>query len=140
MIAAKKSAAVATACLLLAPVAALAAHGKVGLWSATTTVSMSGMAPQTHAATFCMTAADVSTDAPRADNPDCSYDNVHVSGGTIDADMVCHGQFNATGHFQSVYDSETHYTAHITIKTDQMTMANSVDGEWLRADCAGATH
>ncbi len=128
------------ACVLLVPAAALAAHGKVGLWSATTTVSMAGMAPQTHAATFCMTAADVNTDAPRADNPDCTYSNVHVTGGTIEADMVCHGQINATGHIQSVYDSDTHYTAHISIKTDQMTMINSVDGKWLKADCAGATN
>jgi Protein of unknown function (DUF3617) len=135
-----KSTALAAAFVVILPGVAFAAHGKVGLWSTNTTVTMSGMAPQTHAATFCMTAQDVDRDAPRSDNPDCSYDNVHVAGGTIDADMICRGQFNATGHFQSVYDSNTHYTAHITITTDQMTMINSVDGKWLKADCTGATH
>ncbi|HXC55705.1 MAG TPA: DUF3617 domain-containing protein [Rhizomicrobium sp.] len=124
---------------LLLPAAALAAHGKVGLWSSTTSVAIPGMPAQTHTATYCMTAAEVGSDTPRSTNPSCVYQNVHVSGHTFSADMVCKGQFNATGHFTSTYDSDTHYTAEIAIATNGMTMTNTVDGKWLKADCGGAT-
>lgn len=129
----------ATVAVLL-PGAALAAHGKAGLWSTTTTVTMAGVPPQTHAATYCMTAAEVASDAPPADNPDCSYRNAQASGHTYTADMVCKGKFNATGHFSSTYDSDTHYTATIAIATSGVTMTNTVEGKWLRADCTGAQH
>ncbi len=135
-----KSASVLLAAVLLVPGAALAAHGKVGLWSSTTTVAIPGMKPQTHAATFCMTQADVNSDAPVGGNRDCTYQNVHVSGQTYTADMVCKGQFEATGHFSSTYSSDSHYTATITINTSGMTMTNSVVGNWVKADCTGAMH
>ena len=123
----------------LAPAAALAAHGKAGLWSSTTTVTMPGMAPQSHTATYCMTPAQVNSDAPMGGNPDCTYQNVQVSGQTYTADMVCKGQFNATGRFSSTYSGDSHYTATVTINTGGMTMTNSVVGNWVKSDCAGAT-
>ncbi|MEI9993802.1 MAG: DUF3617 domain-containing protein [Rhizomicrobium sp.] len=124
----------------LAPVAALGGHGKAGLWSSTTTMSMPTMAAQTHSATYCMTPAEVKTDAPPPGNKECSYQNVRLQGHAMSADMVCHGQFEATGHFESDYDSDTHYTAKITIDTGGMKMTNTVEGHWLKADCAGASH
>jgi len=124
----------------LLPVAALAAHGKAGLWSSTTTVDMKGMPSQTRTTTYCMTPAEVNSDAPSNRNPDCKYQNVQVSGQSFSADMVCTGQFNATGHFQSTYDSDTHYTATIAMNTSGMSMTNRIEGKWLKADCAGAAH
>jgi hypothetical protein len=126
--------------VLLAPGAALASHGKAGLWSSTTTMTMNGMPPQTHAATFCMTAAQVNADRPVSENPDCTYSNVQVSGHTMSADMVCKGKFNATGHFASTYDSDTHYTAQMSMQMQGITMNNTIEGRWVKADCAGADH
>lgn len=122
------------------PVAALAAHGKAGLWSSTTTVDLRGMPPQSHTATYCMTQAEVNSDTPANRNPDCKYQNVQVNGHMFSADMICTGKFKATGHFQSTYDSDTHYTATVAINTGEMSMTNKIEGKWLRADCAGATH
>ncbi|MEJ1969978.1 MAG: DUF3617 domain-containing protein [Rhizomicrobium sp.] len=134
----------AAAAVCLVPAAALAAHGKVGLWSSTTTVTMpgmQGMAPQTHTATYCMTAAQVNSDSPAGErNPSCTYQNIHIDGHAYSADMVCTGQLNATGHFSSTYDSDTHYTATVSIQTNGMAMTNQIDGKWLKADCAGAEH
>ena len=124
----------------LAPAAALAAHGKAGLWSSTTTATIPGMSPQTNTTTYCMTPAQVNSDAPMGGNPDCTYQNVQVSGQTYTADMVCKGQFNATGHFASSYAGDSHYSATMTINTGGMTMTNSIVGHWVKADCAGATH
>ncbi|HEX4303376.1 MAG TPA: DUF3617 domain-containing protein [Rhizomicrobium sp.] len=127
--------------VLLTPAAALAAHGKAGLWSSTATVSLPGMPAQTHASTYCMTAAQVVADVPPADkNSGCSYKNVSVQGHTFTAEMVCTGQFEATGRFTSTYDSDTHYTATIAMTTSGMSMTNRIEGKWLKADCAGADH
>jgi hypothetical protein len=129
---------------MLSPAAALAAHGKAGLWSTTTTMTIEGMAnmrPQTHSATFCMTPQEVNTDAPPpSQNPSCKMQDVHHDGHTITADMVCHGQMEGTGHFSTTYDSDTHYTAQFSMAMNGMKMNSSVEGKWLKADCAGATH
>lgn len=129
------------AVLLLVPVAALASHGKAGLWSSTTTVTMPGMPPQVHTSTYCMTPQQVSSDQPVADpHSGCTYSNVRLSGHTMNADMTCTGQMNATGHFSSTYDSDTHFTATIAIAGQGFSMNNNVDGHWVKGDCAGADH
>ncbi len=134
------------AAAVLAPTAALAGHGKVGLWSTTSTMTMNmqgtaNMAPQTHSATFCMTAQQVSSDAPPPpENPSCTMQNVHSDGHTVTADMVCHGQMEGTGHFSTTYDSDTHYRAQFSMAMNGMTMNSAIEGKWLKPDCAGATH
>lgn len=136
-----KPAAFLAIAVLFAPAAALAAHGKVGLWSSTTSTTMPNGPPQTHTATYCMTATQVTSDAPVADNNSgCSYSNVAVQGHTFTADMVCTGSFKATGHFRSTYDSDTHYTSTITIAGQGFNLINQIEGKWLKADCAGAAH
>lgn len=129
----------AVAVLMFAPLPALAAHGKAGLWSSTTTMSMASVPPQTRSATYCMTQAQVNSDTPPANSPDCSYKNVHIDGHAMSADLVCHGSFEATGHFTSTYDGDSHYVAHIAMTTSGMSMTNTIEGKWLKADCAGAT-
>ncbi len=137
----RPAAALLALAVLVLPGAALAANGKVGLWSSTATVSMQGMPAQSHASTYCMTAAQVASNVPPADkNSGCSYKNVSIQGRTMSADMVCTGQFEATGRFTSTYDSDTHYTATISMTTSGMSMTNRIEGKWLKADCAGADH
>jgi len=129
------------AALLLVPGVALAAHGKVGLWSSTTTVTIPGMPPQVHNTTYCMTPQQVNSDTPTADpQSGCTYSNVQVIGHSMSADMTCTGQMKATGHFSSTYDSDTHFTATIAIAGQGFSMNNSIDGHWVKADCAGAEH
>jgi len=130
----------------LVPAAALAGHGKAGLWSSTTTMTMNmpsgpNVPPQTHSATFCMTQEQVNTDAPPpSENPSCKIENVHSLGHTVTADMVCHGQMEGTGHFSTTYDSDTHYRAQFSMAMNGMTMNSAVEGTWVKADCAGAAH
>ncbi len=135
----KPAAFVAVAALILIPVKALAAHGKAGLWSSTTTVSIPNQPPQTHSTTYCMTPQQVASDTPAADpRSGCTYSNVHVTGRTMTADMTCTGQMNASGHFTSTYDSDTHFNARIDIAMQGMSMTNAIEGHWVKADCAGA--
>jgi len=124
---------------------ALASHARPGLWNTTTTMTMSGvqgmnMPPQTHSATFCMTAAEASSAAPRPPNPSCAVQNIRNDGHTVSADMVCHGQMEGTGHFSTTYDSDTHYRATMSMAMNGMSMNNAIEGKWLKADCAGASH
>ena len=133
------------AAAVLVPVAALAGHGKAGLWSTTSTMTMNmpggpNVPPQTHSATFCMTQQQVASDVPPSDNPSCKMQNVHSEGRTVTADMVCHGQMEGTGHFSTTYDSDTHYRATMSMAMNGMSMNNAIEGKWLKADCAGASH
>jgi hypothetical protein len=131
----------AAAAVLLAPGAALAAHAKAGLWSTTATTTMPGMDPQTHTATFCMTAEQANAEGPPGGTtPGCTMSNAHNDGQTYSADMVCTGQFNATGNVSATYDSDTHYSATTHITTNGVTMTTRSESRWLKADCAGAEH
>jgi Protein of unknown function (DUF3617) len=133
--------AAAAVVFLLAPAAALAAHGKIGLWSSTTTMAIPGMPPQSHSATFCMTAEEVNSDIQKPDpRSGCSYQNASVRGHTFTADMTCKGQFTATGHLTSTYDSDSHFTSTVNIVGQGFNMTNNIEGKWLKADCAGASH
>jgi hypothetical protein len=131
----------AAALALLMPGAALASHGKAGLWSTSSTMATNGMPPRTNTATYCMTQAQVNSDKPPpSENHDCTMVNARTSGHTMSADMVCKGSFNATGHFETTYDSDTHYTAKISMQVQGMSMNTTVDGHWLKTDCGGAMH
>jgi uncharacterized protein DUF3617 len=131
----------AAALALFAPGAALAAHGKAGLWSSTSTVAMNGMPPRTTTATYCMTQAQVTSDKPPpSENHDCTMLHERTTGHTMSADMVCKGSFNATGHFESTFDSDTHYTTKITMRMEGMATSTTIDGHWVKTDCGGAMH
>lgn len=145
------------------PVAALASHGKAGLWSVTMTMDMPGrqmpsippeaMArmkamgiemPVGHAITTqrCMTDAEVNSDTPPAiqrPQSGCKMTNTKFQGHTMSADMVCTGEMQGEGHFMVTYDSPEHYNGKMTFKgTEQghpANMSNTFDGKWLSADC-----
>jgi len=87
-----------------------------------------------------MTPAEATNPGPRPPNPGCTVQNIHNDGHTVSADMVCHGQMESTGHFSTTYDSDTHYRATMSMAVNGMTMNNAIEGKWLKADCAGATH
>ena len=117
----------------LMPLAALAAHGKAGLWKVTSTMHMGGMQmptlspqqmaqmkamgvhiPTSHSFTMqrCMTQAEVDADVPpnnQRPQSGCKVTGTHVSGHTMSADMVCNGQMKGHGHFHVTYDNPEHY-------------------------------
>ena len=131
---------VVAAGLVAAPLAAIASHGKVGLWSITTTMDMGGMRPMpqmpqmtpeqmakmkqmgiqmpgmggpphTMTTQHCMTAAEVNSDKPPpAREHDCTMTNEKIAGQSMSADMVCTGEMKGNGHLTVIYDSTEHYS------------------------------
>ena len=144
------------------PVAALAAHGKVGLWEISTRMNMPGMMAtmppdalarmqamgmhmpngQTFTTQHCMTADEVAQDKPppMRNAQDCTASNVTHSGQTLNVEMVCKGDnMDGQGHFTLTYDSDAHYTGNYTFTGTAhghpANMSYTVEGKWISADC-----
>jgi len=126
--------------LLLSP-AALAGHGKAGLWEVTTKNTIAGMAgmpdmaslpPQVQAqmrahgvqmnggggitSRFCMTADQVANDRPVVDHPgECKPQNMKFTGQAFSTDIVCTGKMKGTGHVQFTFSSPEHYSGSETM-------------------------
>lgn len=139
------------------PLAAIASHGKAGLWDITSTIDMGNMLSPAQTAQMramgmhmptsntvnaqrCMTAQEVATDnppPPRSKN--CSYSNVKVVGHTYSGDLICTGDFEGTGHFSITYDSDEHYTGTTTMTGTAhghpVNSNNTIEGKWISADC-----
>jgi len=128
-------------CALLAPLPALAAHGKAGMWTATTTMTAQGMPATTRSVSFCMTPEQVQADRlPPTGNPSCNYENESFANGTFSADLVCTGEHEGRGHMTTIYDSDTHYSGEMNFTSSEGTIANKFEGHWVKADCSGAEH
>ena len=145
--------------------AAWAGHGKVGLWDVSVTVKMSGMDtsklnPKAIAQLkamgmlgdkgmtvndqHCMTAAEVASNLfnPKTGQEhDCKAVNQKMNGRSVSSDLVCSGQTNATGHMDFIFDSDTHYSGHMTMKGTRNGRPTNEDltfeGHWVKADCGG---
>jgi hypothetical protein len=152
--------------VLALPVAALANHGKAGLWDVTVMMNMPDMPkippdqlakmkamgisiPNGNAMTVqhCMTAAEVAADRPpqMQHNQDCAMQNVHASGGIFSADMVCNGaDMKGNGHLEVSYDADTHYKGQMTFSGvshgHPANMTNKFEGKWVSADCGNVGH
>jgi hypothetical protein len=144
------------------PAAAIAAHGKVGLWEITTHMSMPGMEArippealarmkamgmqmpgnQTFSAQHCMTAEEVAQDRPppMRHAEDCTTSNLTHDAHSVNVDMICKGaDLDGTGHVNVTYDSDEHYSGSFTFTGTghghPMNMSNSFEGKWISADC-----
>ena len=141
------------------PLAALASHGKVGLWEVTTTMNMPNMPqmsptqmaqmqamgmhmPMGHEITVqrCMSAAEVASDVPPAvHHKNCTMSNVTLTGHTFSGKLTCLGEFTGTGTFSINYDSDTHFsgteTTTGTAGGHSATSSASFEGKWISADC-----
>jgi Protein of unknown function (DUF3617) len=157
------------AIVALAP-AALANHGKAGLWSDTITVGgdapampdMSKLPPEalarmkamgmsmngnTITSQHCMTPQEVATDAPHLDANNargCTMSNVKHAGQSISADMTCSGNFKGTGHMEFLYDSDSHYSGELimtgSVNGRPMKRDQKFEGHWVSADCSTLGH
>jgi hypothetical protein len=153
---------VLAAVALAAPGAALAAHGKAGLWKITTTMGglETALPPEARAqmkahgismpnlntmtTEHCMTPQEVATDQPPPMEKGCQVLNVTHSGGHFSADLKCTGRMTGHGHFEVTYDSPEHYAGHATMQTSagshEMNLTDSFEGRWIKADCGSVTH
>lgn len=153
---------------LAVPLAALASHGRVGLWKITATMHMAGFQmphlsreemaqmkamgvhiPTSHtfAVEHCMSAAEVNANAPPAyERPQsgCTTTNVKVMGQTMTADMVCKGEMKGRGHVRVTYDSPEHYAGKASFKGTMegrpIDATNTFEGKWVSADCGNIHH
>ncbi len=146
------------------PAAALAPHGKPGLWQITTKMNMAGM-PQltpeqaarmkamgvhiptntTFTVTHCMTPQEATTFKPPpmgrpGHEPLCKMQNMKTDGSSVSADMVCDSRdMKGGGHFALAYDSPEHYTGKVTMSFDSRghhtASSTSFEAKWLSADC-----
>ena len=146
---------------------ALAAHGKAGQWTVDMTIAgqdtskmpqqvldtmrARGMVPNGKGGFTvqrCMTAAEVADDNKMLDtnaNKNCQWTFQNVSSHTATAELVCKGQVNGTSHVRVDYDSDTHYSGHMTMQGTgsdgtAMTQDQSFDGHWVSATCATPAH
>lgn len=151
---------IAAACLLvLTPGAALAGHGKAGLWNVTTTMNMAMSLPpaalaqmkasgmkmpgaRTVASQMCMTQAEVDAGVPPAMHDrsmDCDTHVTSQTASSMTADMVCRGRMNGTGHTQIAYKGNEHYAGSYSFNgaMEGQPISNSMTfrGDWLKADC-----
>jgi hypothetical protein len=153
--------AVAVAAMAL-PLAAVASHGKAGLWEVTTHMNMPNMRAnippealarmkamgmnmpdnQTFTSQRCMTAADVAEDKPppMRNNEDCAMSNMSHDAHTFTADMTCNTQrMQGRGHLSVNFDSAEHYAGSYTFNGTSeghpQNMTYNFEGRWISADC-----
>jgi len=146
------------------PVTAIAGHGKAGLWSVTTNMGgmpqmqMPQMTPEQmqqmqamgvhmpqsgpHGMTtqYCMTEAEVNADGPPPSlQKQCKMENMHVTGNTMSADMVCTGEMQGRGHMTVTYDGPEHYSGKMAFTGSAggqtRNVTDTFDGKWLSPNC-----
>lgn len=145
-----------------APISAIASHGKAGLWSVTTQiggmpqqmphmtpeqmqqmqamgVQMPHMGPHGMTTQYCMTAAEVNSDAPPSMQKDCKISNMHTDGHTMSADMTCTGRMQGKGHMTVTYDNPEHYAGKVVFagsaEGQTTDVTDTFEGKWVSADC-----
>ena len=150
------------ASLILVPAAALAAHGRVGLWTVTTTMQMSNMPqipPEALAmmkerhmpilgsgepmtTQMCMTQEQVNADKPPAmSNRDESCDTrvLNQSPAMMEAEVTCHGRMNGVGHMKVSWRGNEHYEGIYNFKGTMegrpQEVTSRYSGDFVKADC-----
>lgn len=134
------------AATVLIPTAALAAHGKAGLWttSATTRMAMDTNAPSSHSSSsqMCMSQEEVESDAPPHIDQEatgCTMKVTAKSGPNLKAEMTCDGTMKGTGHMQITYNGIEHYSGSYSFKGqvegNPTRMKTTFKGDWVKADC-----
>jgi hypothetical protein len=150
------------AALSLVPGAALAGHGKAGLWNITTSIggmpsvqlppeamarmkAMGMKMPsggQSFSSQICMTQAEVDSDKlPPVGKNDmgCTSHVTSQTANSMSAETVCTGDMKGTGRMQISYSGAEHYSGSYSFKGmihDRSMETNSTfKGDWIKADC-----
>jgi len=155
----KRTFCAAAALLLLSSGAALAGHGRAGLWNTSTVMNMAALMPpdmlakmkkmgrspptaQTIAAPLCITQAEADADRPpQMGKNDIGCDS-HVTRQTAfstASDMVCTGRLKGTGHIEVTYTGAEHYAGsyafHGSVEGRPFNLATKFTGDWVKANC-----
>jgi hypothetical protein len=147
--------------LILAPVAAMAAHGRAGLWTVTSTMSMPDMPQippqaleamkargiplpgQPFTTQMCMTQEQVNADKPPpTHNADVSCDTKLLSSSpsAMHSQIVCKGRVNGTGDMQISWRGTDHYESTYSFQGTAeggrpQNMTQHATGDFVKADC-----
>jgi hypothetical protein len=152
----------AAASLVLVPAAAFAAHGKVGLWTVTSTMQMSNMpqippealammkahhmaipgSGQPNIIQMCMTQEQVNADKPPAmSNREESCDTrvINQSPSLMEAEITCHGRMDGVGHVKVSWRGNEHYEGMYnfkgTMEGHPQEMTTHYSGDFVKSDC-----
>jgi hypothetical protein len=155
----KQTSALLAAALILAPTAALAGHGKAGLWNTVTTTNMAmAMPPEMMAqmkamgakaptantikGQMCMSQAEVdSNQPPHIDQggTGCTTKLISQTASSMKAEMTCNGRMKGKGHMQVTYNGAEHYKGSYdfkgTVEGNPTNMSTTFQGDWVKADC-----
>ena len=148
------------AALALTSNAALAGHGKAGLWNVSTTMNMANvqMPPEamaqmkkmgmkmptarTFVSQICMTQAEVDSDKPPPmgkNDSGCTTHVVNQTGSSMTAQMACTGQMKGNGQMQISYTGAEHYVGSYSFKGSMegqpVDTSTSFKGDWVKPDC-----
>lgn len=155
----------AVTAILLAPAAALAAHGRAGLWNISTTMDMpnmpqmSNLPPEALAmmksrgmsmpgmgapivTQICMTQDEVNTDKmpqlkDAAEN--CTTKMLSQTSSSMTAETTCHGRMEGVGRVQMSWRGNDHYEGTYSFKGVMQgrphSMTSRFTGDFVKADC-----
>jgi hypothetical protein len=146
----------AAATLFLSGGAALAKHGKVGLWNVTSTTDMTMPAvvekmkklgvqpkgPQRNSYQMCMSQEEVDSGAPpHMDSTATGCDNrvIKQSAAALTVEMRCTGAMKGTGRMEIAYRGAEHYSGSYsfagTVEGNATSLKSTFQGDWVKTDC-----
>jgi hypothetical protein len=147
--------------IVLAPVAALAAHGKPGLWNISSTMEMGnmlmspeamammkqrgmkmpGMGGQPIVTQICMTQEQVNGDKPPMNNrqENCTTKLLSQTSTTMTSQVTCHGRMEGVGRAQMSWRGNEHYEGTYsfrgTMEGRPQQISTHYTGDFVKADC-----
>src|ERR1700755_472583 len=158
----KFTAGLVASALLLAPVAALAGHGKPGLWNITSTMQMANapqMPPEAMAmmksrgikmpgmgspmtSQICMTPEQVNGDlSPAMHNHEekCTAKVLSQTASSMKSEVTCHGRMEGVGHSEMSWRGNEHYEGTYSFKGSMeghpQNISTRYSGDFVKADC-----
>jgi hypothetical protein len=150
------------ATITLMPVAALAAHGKPGLWNISSTMEMGsmpqmppeatammkqrgmkmpGMGGQPIVTQICMTQEQVNGDKPPMNNrqENCTTKLLNQTSTSMTSEVTCHGRMEGVGRAQMSWRGNEHYEGTYsfrgTMEGRPQQISTHYTGDFVKADC-----
>lgn len=101
--------------------------------------------PRTTTVQTCVTPEDIANrdrfDMGTEMDDDCRQENLQTSDTGMSMDLICTGTMNGTGHIEYVFESDTRYSGTMTFQGTSggqvANMSNTMEGNWVSADCGG---
>jgi hypothetical protein len=157
----KFTTALVAASVVLTPVAALAAHGRPGLWNVTTSMEMANMPQmppeamammkqrgmkmpgmgQPMTSQMCMTQEQVNGDMPPMHNREvnCTSKLLNQTATSVKAEVTCHGRMEGVGRSEMSWRGNEHYEGTYSFKGSMeghpQQISTRFSGDFVKADC-----